>query len=487
MSKQTQGLAAVMPSTEELKTAGIRELSAEELLTVNGGRQVEGAINPYGPDPDIPDDPPSSSGSSSDYSSGSSGGSSGSSNTSNDSSSDSGSSETSSGSSSNTSGDTSSSSSGSDTSDDTDGYTDYPEAGYTNEYESGGSSGESTSDTGSNASEDASSSSSSDTSNDSSSDSYEDEECGSYSYSSSSEISNNNSSNSSSSSSSYPDKDDNDSYAKNHSESSSGGESSYTSPSKKNGKHTVDAGFNPETEHKRESYTESKRGFGERISSWFNRKREETSNSPKQRFRRASKDSTVEARNGPTGQKKQSLSNTHDKTDELLKDKKKEEPLFSGKIIKQKELEQKYDYPNTLCYLTDIANMYRIKDGLEDKGVDNFMKGAKDVYIKPDGEVPDFSKTSKALAKESNASMYYEYVYPKESGYQLLKLSEESFKSSDYEFGIAECYKTGDSSKDICHFILVQNKPWQKNDPGTGLNDYTISQIRPVQRLKMGE
>jgi|GEM_PF-1788156 len=516
MSKQTQGLAAVMPSTEELKTAGIRELSAEELLEVNGGRQVEGAINPYGPDPDIPDDPPSSSGSSSDYSSGSSGGSSSSSNTSNDSSSDSSNSGTSSDSSSNTSEDTSSNSSGSDTSDDTDGYTDYPEAGYTNEYESGGSSGESTSDTGSNASENTSSNSSSDTSNDSSSDSYEDEECGSYdsscnnpnagssdsgssspsyedeesgsySYSNSNEISNNNSSNSSSSSSSYPDKDDNDSYAKNHSESSSGGESSYTSPSKKNGKHTVDAGFNPETEHKRESYTESKRGFGERISSWFNRKREETSNSPKQRFRRASKDSTVETQNVPRGQEKQSLSNTHDKTDELLKDKKKEEPLFSGKIIKQKELEQKYDYPNTLCYLTDIANMYRIKDGLEDKGVDNFMKGAKDVYIKPDGEVPDFSKTSKALAKESNASMYYEYVYPKESGYQLLKLSEESFKSSDYEFGIAECYKTGDSSKDICHFILVQNKPWQKNDPGTGLNDYTISQIRPVQRLKMGE
>lgn len=497
MSKQTQGLAAVMPSTEELKTAGIRELSAKELLEVNGGRQVEGAINPYGPDPDIPDDPPSSSGSSSDYSSGSSGGSSSSSNTSNDSSSDSSNSGTSSDSSSNTSEDTSSSSS-SDTSDD-------------NSSDSNSSSGSS-----SNASENTSSNSSSDTSNDSSSDSYEDEECGSYdsscnnpnagssdsgssspsyedeesgsySYSNSNEISNNNSSNSSSSSSSYPDKDDNDSYAKNHSESSSGGESSYTSPSKKNGKHTVDAGFNPETEHKRESYTESKRGFGERISSWFNRKREETSNSPKQRFRRASKDSTVETQNVPRGQEKQSLSNTHDKTDELLKDKKKEEPLFSGKIIKQKELEQKYDYPNTLCYLTDIANMYRIKDGLEDKGVDNFMKGAKDVYIKPDGEVPDFSKTSKALAKESNASMYYEYVYPKESGYQLLKLSEESFKSSDYEFGIAECYKTGDSSKDICHFILVQNKPWQKNDPGTGLNDYTISQIRPVQRLKMGE
>lgn len=255
MSKQTQGLAAVMPSTEELKTAGIRELSAEELLEVNGGRQVEGAISSYGPDPDIPDDPPSSSGSSSDNSSDSSGGSSGSSSTSNDSSSDSGSSETSSGSSidssSNTSEDTSSSSSGSDTSDDTGGYTDYPEAGYTDEYESGGSSGESTSDTGSNASEDTSSSSSSDTSNDNSSDSYEDEECGSYdsscnnpdagssdsgssspsyedeesgsySYSSSNETPNNNSSNSSSSSSSYPDKGDNDSYAKNHSESSSG-------------------------------------------------------------------------------------------------------------------------------------------------------------------------------------------------------------------------------------------------------------------------
>ena len=238
MSKQTQGLAAVMPSTEELKTAGIRELSAEELLEVNGGRQVEGAINPYGPDPDIPDDPPSSSGSSSDYSSGSSGGSSSSSNTSDDSSSDSGSTETSSGSSidssSNTSEDTSSSSS-SDTSDD-------------NSSDSNSSSGSS-----SNASEDTSSSSSSDTSNDSSSDSYEDEECGNYDNSSSdtgSNASENTSSNnsyspdyedeepgsydnscnnpdagssdSSSSSSSYPDKDNNDSYAKNHSESSSG-------------------------------------------------------------------------------------------------------------------------------------------------------------------------------------------------------------------------------------------------------------------------
>ena len=244
MSKQTQGLAAVMPSTEELKTAGIRELSAEELLEVNGGRQVEGAINPYGPDPDIPDDPPSSSGSSSDYSSGSSGGSSSSSNTSEDTSSSSSSdtsddnssdSTSSSGSSSNASEDTSSSGSGSDTSNDSSS-------------DSNSSSGSS-----SNASENTSSSSSSDTSNDSSSDSYEDEECGNYDNSSSdtgSNASENTSSNnsyspdyedeepgsydnscnnpdagssdSSSSSSSYPDKDNNDSYAKNHSESSSG-------------------------------------------------------------------------------------------------------------------------------------------------------------------------------------------------------------------------------------------------------------------------
>ena len=259
MSKQTQGLAAVMPSTEELKTAGIRELSAEELLEVNGGRQVEGAINPYGPDPDIPDDPPSSSGSSSDYSSGSSGGSSGSTDTSNDSSSDSGSSETSSGSSSNTSGDTSSSSSGSDTSDDNSSDSTSSSGSSSNASEDTSSSGsgsdtsnDSSSDSNnssgssSNASEDTSSSSSS-------SDSYEDEECGNYDNSSSdtgSNASENTSSNnsyspdyedeepgsydnscnnpdagssdSSSSSSSYPDKDNNDSYAKNHSESSSG-------------------------------------------------------------------------------------------------------------------------------------------------------------------------------------------------------------------------------------------------------------------------
>jgi len=268
MSKQTQGLAAVMPSTEELKTAGIRELSAEELLEVNGGRQVEGAINPYGPDPDIPDDPPSSSGSSSDYSSGSSGGSSSSSNTSDDSSSDSGSTETSSGSSidssSNTSEDTSSSSS-SDTSDDNSSDSNSSSGSSSNASEdtsssstsdtSNDSSSDSNSSSGSssNASEDTSSSSSSDTSNDSSSDSYEDEECGNYDNSSSdtgSNASENTSSNnsyspdyedeepgsydnscnnpdagssdSSSSSSSYPDKDNNDSYAKNHSESSSG-------------------------------------------------------------------------------------------------------------------------------------------------------------------------------------------------------------------------------------------------------------------------
>lgn len=247
MSKQTQGLAAVMPSTEELKTAGIRELSAEELLEVNGGRQVEGAINPYGPDPDIPDDPPSSSGNS---------------NTSDDSSSDSGSTETSSGSSidssSNTSEDTSSSSS-SDTSDDNSSDSSSNASEDTSSSSTSDTSNDSSSDSNSssgsssNASEDTSSSSSSDTSNDSSSDSYEDEECGNYDNSSSdtgSNASENTSSNnsyspdyedeepgsydnscnnpdagssdSSSSSSSYPDKDNNDSYAKNHSESSSG-------------------------------------------------------------------------------------------------------------------------------------------------------------------------------------------------------------------------------------------------------------------------
>lgn len=232
---------------------------------------------------------------------------------------------------------------------------------------------------------------------------------------------------------------------------------------------------------------EPKKGWGEKISDWFNGKRVEVGASIKGRFSRGLKGGAGEGRNTLQGKEKNGLPDAYDKADKLLKDKKKEEPLFSGKMIKQKELEQKYDYPNTLCYLTDIVNMYRVKDGLEDKGVDNFMRGAKDVYIKSDGEVPDFSKTSKALAKESNASMYYEYVYPKENGYQLLKLSEENFKAGNYEFGIAECYKTGDSSKDICHFTMVQNKPWQENDPGTGLNDYTISQIRPVQRLELGE
>ena len=32
--------------------------------------------------------------------------------------------------------------------------------------------------------------------------------------------------------------------------------------------------------------------------------------------------------------------------------------LFSNTMIKQKELEQRYNYPNTLCYATDIINVY---------------------------------------------------------------------------------------------------------------------------------
>ena len=325
MSKQTQGLAAVMPSTEELKTAGIRELSAEELLEVNGGRQVEGAINPYGPDPDIPDDPPSSSGSSSDYSSGSSSGSSGSSETSSGSSIDS---------SSNTSENTSSSSS-SDTSDDNSSDSTSSSGSSSNASEDTSSSGSgsntsndsssdsnSSSGSSSNASEDTSSSSSSDTSNDSSSDSYEDEECGNYDNSSSdtgSNASENTSSNnsyspdyedeepgsydnscnnpdagssdSSSSSSSYPDKDNNDSYAKNHSESSSG-------------------------------------------------------NSAEQRFSRASKDSTVETPNVPTRQEKKSLSDTHNKVNELLKDKKKDLPDLEFHLLRHPDSYTTFDGKN---------------------------------------------------------------------------------------------------------------------------------------------
>ena len=68
-----------------------------------------------------------------------------------------------------------------------------------------------------------------------------------------------------------------------------------------------DAGFNPETDRKRKPRAESKKGLGEIISSWFNGKRESASNSAKQRFSRASKDGTVETQNVPTEQEKQGL------------------------------------------------------------------------------------------------------------------------------------------------------------------------------------
>ena len=164
----------------------------------------------------------------------------------------------------------------------------------------------------------------------------------------------------------------------------------------------------------------------------------------------------------------------------------KKETLFSNTMIKQKELEQRYNYPNALCYATDIINVYREKKGLSDEGVDNFMKGAKDVYIKSNGEVPDFPKMSKAIAKEAKTDMYYDYVYSKENDWQLVKMDEEGFKSSNYEFGMGEYYKTGDPNKDISHFKLVQNEPWQEHDPGAGIQEYTLSVIRPLQQLKLG-
>ena len=415
-------------SDEEFEASGIRELSFEELLAVNGGRHV---IDDPSTD-DVSDTiangghSPGSSSSSSD--SGSSGGGSSSSNY---------------GSSSGTNNDSSGYSEPvtGNHSDDSGGSTCDGWNNYWNGLTSGGSSG------GGSSGSTGGSSGNSDSSGGSSSDDSSDDDCSSG--------------------------------------GSSGGGSSWS------GDYTPPVQSQPVPKPNKGEETslkpEPKKGWGEKISDWFNEKRVEVGASIKGRFSRGLKGGAGEGRNTLQGKEKNGLPDAYDKADKLLKDKKKEEPLFSGKMIKQKELEQKYDYPNTLCYLTDIVNMYRVKDGLEDKGVDNFMRGAKDVYIKSDGEVPDFSKTSKALAKESNASMYYEYVYPKENGYQLLKLSEENFKAGNYEFGIAECYKTGDSSKDICHFTMVQNKPWQENDPGTGLNDYTISQIRPVQRLELGE
>jgi len=165
----------------------------------------------------------------------------------------------------------------------------------------------------------------------------------------------------------------------------------------------------------------------------------------------------------------------------------KKETLFSNTMIKQKELEQRYNYPNALCYATDIINVYREKKGLSDEDVDNFMKGAKDVYIKSNGEVPDFPKMSKAIAKEAKTDMYYDYVYSKENDWQLVKMDEEGFKSSNYEFGMGEYYKTGDEKQRTCHFKLVQNSPWQEHDPGAGIQEYTLSVIRPLQQLKLGD
>ena len=94
--------------------------------------------------------------------------------------------------------------------------------------------------------------------------------------------------------------------------------------------------------------------------------------------------------------------------------------------------------------------------------------------------------TTNNIYKERQDQAGFDYVYSKENDWQLVKMDEEGFKSSNYEFGMGEYYKTGDPNKDISHFKLVQNEPWQEHDPGAGIQEYTLSVIRPLQQLKLG-
>ncbi|QTQ10853.1 hypothetical protein HRI96_00780 [Treponema parvum] len=160
----------------------------------------------------------------------------------------------------------------------------------------------------------------------------------------------------------------------------------------------------------------------------------------------------------------------------------KKEKLYNLK--KQKELETKYGYDNTLCYATDLFNLYILSANMTDKQIDDYFIGSEiEKFIEKPSGYTIFDKLSMSIAKSLDLDKYYNYVYPKENGRkQLFYDSEKAYYSSKYDYAIGFCYSSEESYKSgavPCHYILYNNE----NKYNPGLNDYFIGKIAPLQRL----
>ncbi|OJF76784.1 MAG: hypothetical protein BKP49_05525 [Treponema sp. CETP13] len=159
-----------------------------------------------------------------------------------------------------------------------------------------------------------------------------------------------------------------------------------------------------------------------------------------------------------------------------------------SEYYKQKNIEEIYGYEdNTMCLATSIINSY-VDEGISDKEISSVMEEVKGDSVQQDGYVSDFADFSKELAESMGEDTYTNYVYNPNDNWKQVVLSVDEFTSDDnkYDYGIAECYKKGDKSKDIIHYMLIKNTGELIN-PGCDSSEdhYAIFDIKPLQQCRL--
>ena len=165
--------------------------------------------------------------------------------------------------------------------------------------------------------------------------------------------------------------------------------------------------------------------------------------------------------------------------------KKQEEKTYKDTIIKQKEIEQRFGYANALCYGTTVINLYRLVSGMTDQQVNDYFSGDEvNKYIsKPDGRIL-FDKLSNSISAFLGNDKYYDYVYQKENGWQILRYgSAKDFQQSSYKYGIGYYYTGTDYSGKPDHYELIVNNPYAVHNPGQ--KEYNLGWIYPVNQTSI--
>ena len=156
---------------------------------------------------------------------------------------------------------------------------------------------------------------------------------------------------------------------------------------------------------------------------------------------------------------------------------------YNDKIIKQKEIEQRYGYDNALCYGTTTINLYRLDSEMTDKQVDDYFSGNEvSQYISKPSGYTLFDKLSNSISAFIGNEDYFDYVYPKDNGYNILRYGNVSdFQKSKYKYGIGYYYSGTDYSGKPDHYELIVNNPYAVHNPGQ--QDYNLGWIYPVNKI----